>query len=233
MDKKFYSELFKERMMGPNSVLLLDEALNRVQPKGKFNNILDLGPGRGLTSIYLYDRFQTPVTAFDSWIPASENQQFFDQEGYMNNIQAVQGDANALPFKPQCFDMLVSVDAYQYFGLSKDFFKEKIRPFLKPNSPVVIIVPGLLHEKYTKQPECLKPFLTEIEWLYFQSKETYRSFLEEDLKDLTIVSLDTQKEAWQLWLAVDSNEYAVSDRPFIKAEKGLYIDIFLIFGYLK
>lgn len=60
-----YKDLFTDQfLMGPNSVRLLDEMLEKSQiPEGQ--RVLDLGCGKGLTSLFLAKETKAQVYATD------------------------------------------------------------------------------------------------------------------------------------------------------------------------
>lgn len=67
LNKYFNTEFIKENMMGPNAVKLLKELTHSLKLNSAMR-ILDLGCGKGLTSIYLADKFHVNVFAMDLWI---------------------------------------------------------------------------------------------------------------------------------------------------------------------
>lgn len=69
-----------ENMMGPNAWLLAEE-LTANLPLKKGMRVLDLGCGRGLTSVFLAEKFGVEVFALDLWTDATENYKRFKQAG--------------------------------------------------------------------------------------------------------------------------------------------------------
>ena len=62
-----YKELFsKEYLMGPNSMRLLEEMLKKY-PLERGIRVLDLGCGKGLTSLFLAKEADVTVFATDLW----------------------------------------------------------------------------------------------------------------------------------------------------------------------
>ena len=109
-----------EILMGPNSARVLAELLQRhplhltAQDKA-----LDLGCGKGLTSLVLARETSARICAADLWITAEENAQRFHIWGIDEQVTPVHADAAALPFDEKMFSALVSVDAYHYFGTDR------------------------------------------------------------------------------------------------------------------
>ena len=81
--------------MGPSVIRLLDEAN---LPRKKGMRILDLGCGKGLSSLYLAKEYDVTVFAADLWISPTENYEFFRSLGIEEQIFPIYADANTLPF---------------------------------------------------------------------------------------------------------------------------------------
>jgi hypothetical protein len=81
VNRKWIIDFIKENLMGPNSLRILDELVKN-EKFAQGMRILDLGCGKGLTSIYLARKFE-PITVFatDLWIEASENYARFKSVG--------------------------------------------------------------------------------------------------------------------------------------------------------
>jgi len=78
---KNYDKLFlNENMMGPNSMLLLEELIDGLPLKPGMR-VLDLGCAKGLTSVFLAKEFGVQVLAVDLWISATDKCHCLDREG--------------------------------------------------------------------------------------------------------------------------------------------------------
>ena len=79
VDTNAYRELFTAgNLMGPNSVLFLGELLNRCPYDFDSTSIiLDLGCGKGLTSLVIHKETNAIVYANDLWISEEENRERF------------------------------------------------------------------------------------------------------------------------------------------------------------
>ena len=125
-----------ETMMGPNSVRILAELLEKYPLQlGPDDRILDLGCGTGLTSLVIAKETGARVFANDLWVHAEENRKRFMDWGVGEQITPVCEDANDLHFENKQFRVLLSIDSYHYFGGSRGFFQEKILPLLKERYP--------------------------------------------------------------------------------------------------
>lgn len=134
-----------DNMMGPNAMKMLEEltelpGMLELKPGMR---VLDLGCGRGLTSIFLAKEFGVQVFATDLWITASENFARFKEAGIDQRIIPIHADAADLPYADEYFDAIISIDAYHYFGRVEGFVDEKIAPLLKKGGKLAIVVPGL------------------------------------------------------------------------------------------
>lgn len=133
-----------DNCMGPNPLWLLED-LNRDCTFRPGMKVLDLGCGRGMTSIFLAREHGVEVWASDLWTPAEDNAARFEQAGVGDQVHAVHAEAHALPFEPEQFDAVVAVDSYHYFG-TDDLYVGYLCEFLKPGGQLSIAVPSLHRE---------------------------------------------------------------------------------------
>ncbi|MEJ1967626.1 MAG: methyltransferase domain-containing protein [Rhizomicrobium sp.] len=144
-----------DNMMGPH-VLWLAEHLSEALDLRPGMRVLDLGCGKAISSIFLAKEFGVQVVAADLWIAPAENARRIAAAGIADRVLPVHAEAHALPFAPESFDAIVSLDAYQYFG-TDDLYLGTILKFLKPGGRLGIVVPGLAHE-IDAVPAHLKPW---------------------------------------------------------------------------
>lgn len=204
--------------MGPNSLRLLDEMLDMCPLEYTAdNNVLDLGCGSGLTSLYLTVETGAKVYAADLWVPEADNRRRIEEWGGQEKIIPVQADANDLHFDREMFDAVVSVDSYQYFGGSEGFFEQKILPFIKPGGAALICVPGI-KEKYVGRGEALlKPWLGDEAGL-FRSAEEWKKLIgkSRDVEEIKIWELFGFYIPWQEWFDT-VHEFALKDKMFFES----------------
>ena len=112
---KYDKDFLKKNMMGPNSMMILEELLEKVPLKPEMK-VLDLGCGNGLTSIFLAKEYGVQVFALDLWISATDNFKRFQEAGVENMVIPIHADAHDMPFAEGFFDAVISVDAYHYVG---------------------------------------------------------------------------------------------------------------------
>ncbi len=224
-------DFLNANMMGPNSMLILEELLQNIELK-KGMRVLDLGCGRGLTSIFLAKEYGVQVFSLDLWIPASENYARFKEMGVDELAVPIHADANEMPFADGYFDAVISVDAYHYIGNNDTFFAEKVKPLLKKNALVALAFPGMKCEVHQNVPEDMKPYWDDEALSMWQSIDWWRPKFEHELDNMNIWQMECFDEAWSDWLATD-NPYAVDDRAMIKTDNGRFMNLIGITGTLK
>jgi cyclopropane fatty-acyl-phospholipid synthase-like methyltransferase len=119
--------------------------------------VLDMGCGKGLSSIFLAREFGVEVWATDLWIDATNNLRRIEESGLQDRIFPIHAEAHSLPFAADFFDAAVSMDAYQYFG-TDDLYLGYYSRFVKPGGQMGIIMPGLREELGVSVPSELAPY---------------------------------------------------------------------------
>jgi cyclopropane fatty-acyl-phospholipid synthase-like methyltransferase len=217
-----------DNMMGPNALKILEELTQlpwmlELKPDMR---VLDLGCGRGLTSIFLAREFGVQVFATDLWITATENFARFKEAGLENRIIPIHADVAELPYADEYFDAIISIDAYHYFGRDESFADEKMAPLLKTGGKLAIAVPGLVKDIHDDiPPEMLLSWNAEaIETL--RSPEWWRKILSksQQMELQSVGELECYSECWNDWLQCN-NEYAVGDRKAMENGAGKYMDL--------
>lgn len=145
-----------ENQMGPHP-LWLTEWLCQDMNLNREMRILDLGCGRGLSSIFLAKEYGAQIWATDLWISASDNYKRIKEEGLADSIFPIHSDARTLPYADSFFDAIICVDAYIYFG-TDDLYLDYLCKFLKPGGQIGIVVPGFMQEVNDSLPKHLEPF---------------------------------------------------------------------------
>jgi SAM-dependent methyltransferase len=160
-----------DNQMGPHPLWLL-ESLLEVLDIDAGARVLDLGCGRAMTSIFLARETGARVWATDLWISATENQRRIEAAGVAGGVTAIHADARSLPYAAGTFDVIVSIDAYQYFG-TDDLYLGSLVELLRPGGRLGIVVPGLTREIGADVPEHLRP---HWDWQFgcFHSPEWWR-----------------------------------------------------------
>lgn len=231
LSTKFDKDFIKENIMGPNPAKLLEETL-ALFPLQAGSTVLDLGCGRGVTSIMLAREYGLHVFATDLWISATDNFKRFTAAGLTREqIVPIHADAHEMPYADEFFDAAVSIDSYQYFGLDPDYLGKHLLPLIKHGGKLILLVPGFrkdLHDNFPPElllswtPEALDTIRDCAYWRKAISAT-------EGIEILAIQELEREhfNECWQEWLDTD-NEYAVGDRASMNAGAGKWMNFVLI-----
>jgi cyclopropane fatty-acyl-phospholipid synthase-like methyltransferase len=145
-----------ENQMGLNPLWLTEWVCERM-PLAPGMRLLDLGCGKGLSSIFLAKEYDVQVWAVDLWIKATENYDRFRQSGVQDRAFPIHGDARNSSFADEYFDAVICIDAYVYFG-TDDLYLETLCRFVKPSGWIEISVPGFMRELEGQLPEHILPF---------------------------------------------------------------------------
>jgi len=107
----------------------------RLQPNSL---VLDLGCGKGSSSIFLAKHYGVNVVALDLWTSADFLQKKFCTQGYADRITPIQMDATQpLPFPVNYFDAIFCMNSFNFYGGSLEFI-EHLLNHLKPGGQLCI-----------------------------------------------------------------------------------------------
>lgn len=230
--EKYDKNFVAENMMGPNSLKILEELTNDLPLKNGMR-ILDLGCGRGLTSIFLAKEFDAEVYAVDLWTDPTDNYRRFKAMGLENKIIPLCFDASKLPFANEYFDAVISVDSYHYFGNNEFYFGNCIAPILKNDGIAAISFPSIKQDfNFENIPKEMKPYWDKESFHMWRSTSWWTDIFRKHLHSFKVKELACFEDAWKDWLSSD-NPFAVSDRDMIKADGGRYMNIISITGNVK
>lgn len=180
--------------MGPNALWLL-ESLTEVLPVEEGTRVLDLGCGRALTSIFLAREFGARVWATDLWIAAADNRRRLAEAGVGHLVEAVHAEAHALPFDDGFFDLVVSIDAYHYFGTDDLYLGHLVR-YLGEGGRIGAVMPGLV-EEIDEVPSHLAPFWEWEFWSFHSPAWWRRHWAKTGL--VTVDHADLVEGGWRDW----------------------------------
>ena len=217
-------EFLKSTMMGPNALRLTEELTSHLEIT-KHMNVLDLGCGQGLSALLLAEKYGAVVVAADLWIDPSDNYARFCEYGIEDRAFPLSVDVTkGLPFARQYFDILLSVDAYQYFGTSADALCS-LCSFVKKDGYIAVVIPGLKHEFGEKVPTEIKPFWNEEMARSLHSLSWWEALWsqEKSVELITCSEMASHKLAWDEWLT-GNHPVVAGDIKMMKAEGGHYFN---------
>ncbi|WP_246056383.1 SAM-dependent methyltransferase [Cellulomonas cellasea] len=130
--------------MGPNPLWLLEDLCHDLDLRPGMR-VLDLGAGRGATSVFLARELGVEVVAADLWVDPADVTAVLDAAGVADRVRAVRAEAHSLPFEPASFDAVVCIDAFEYFGTSEHYLPHLTR-LLVPGGRLGVATPALRRE---------------------------------------------------------------------------------------
>ena len=100
--------------------------------------VLDLGCGKGSSSIFLAKHYGVKVVALDLWTPADFLKQKFSAPGLLDRITPIQMDATQpLPFAINYFDAIFCMNSFNFYGGTIEFIGHLLK-HLKPGGQLCI-----------------------------------------------------------------------------------------------
>jgi cyclopropane fatty-acyl-phospholipid synthase-like methyltransferase len=191
-----------EHRMGPNPLWLAESLCELVDLRPGMR-VLDMGCGKAVTSIFLAKEFGVQVWATDLWIPAADNWRRISEAGLESLVYPVHAEAHALPFAKDFFDVLVSVDAYHYFGTDDLYLGNYFLPLVQPGGQVGIAVPGITREWEGDPPPHLLPHWREYwDFWSFHSPDWWRRHWEKTGL-VEVEHADLVPDGWKHWIDWD------------------------------
>jgi SAM-dependent methyltransferase len=107
----------------------------RLQPE---NIVLDLGCGKGSSSIFLARHYGVRVIALDLWTSPDFLERKFSTHGLSDRITPLQMDATRpLPFAPNYFDSVFCMNSFSFYGGNLEFIEHLLK-HLKPGGQLCI-----------------------------------------------------------------------------------------------
>ena len=126
-----------EGKMGPGGLYLAAQMTRRMCLSAG-QRVLDLGCGRGATSIFLAKQFGVSVVALDLFVSATEKYKRFQQHDIDHRVMPLNIDITGeLPFAYDYFDAIFCMDSIHYYGGTLAFWAHLL-PHLKPRGRLCI-----------------------------------------------------------------------------------------------
>lgn len=194
--KKYDRNMVRKCMAGPNALYLTEELTDSMHIRPGMQ-VLDLGCGRGLSSVFIAREFDATVYAVDKNVYASETHSMLTDIGLDSKVFPVQADAASLPIPPGTMDALICVNAYHNFGMEAGFFEEKLRPLLREGAEIGFVLLGRDSSRVSSDDGNENPvFWTADEW---------RRWFESEGIDVKVCrQLESTQRAWKEWMTVSS-----------------------------
>ncbi|MBA4062671.1 MAG: hypothetical protein C0501_02985 [Isosphaera sp.] len=189
--------------------------------------VLDLGCGRGLSSVFLRREFGVRVWATDLWFDPTENLHRARDAGAADGVFPVRADARMLPFPAGFFDAVVSVDSFMYYG-TDDLYLNSLARFVRPGGQVGVALAGFLTEIDDPVPAHLAGWwAAEMPYCLHSAGWWRRHWERTGILDVTLA--DTLPDGWQFWrdwlkLAAPANETEIRA---VEADAGRHV------GYVR
>jgi ubiquinone/menaquinone biosynthesis C-methylase UbiE len=210
MDQRFVSQRFPRAsgyhpewimasVSGGANSLWLSEWLAEALDLRPGMRVLDLGCGRGASSIFLRREFGVQVWATDLWNSVSERFQRVRDAGVEDGVFPIHADARSLPFAAEFFDAIISIDAFPYCGGTDDLYLNYLARFVKRGGLVGIAGAGVVQDIGGAVPEHLRTWWTQDQGWCLHSATWWRRHWEQSgIMDIEVA--DTMPDGWQRWL---------------------------------
>lgn len=183
--------------------------------------VLDLGCGTAKSSIFLAREYGVEVWATDLWTSASENALRIADAGLSKTVFPIHADARQLPFAADFFDVILCVDAYNYFG-TDDLYLNYLVHFLRPGGVFAFASAGLMQDFDSAVPHHLERFWGADSWTIHTAAWWRQHLAKTGLVEVTEASaIEDGLALWLKWAeALDSSPWFLET---LRADAGRYL----------
>jgi len=197
--KKYDSKWIEDNWMGPHPLWLLEELCENLDLRPGMK-VLDMGCGKGITSVFLAKEYGVTVFANDLWISATDNLKRFEEAGVADRVFPINAEAHALPYANEFFDVAISIDSYHYYGTDEMYFPEVYSKLVRHGGQFGIVCPGLVREFESGYPQTLKEHWPP-DFFTFHSKDWWKRHWEKvGTVDITACyNMPNPKDVWYSW----------------------------------
>ena len=123
--------------MAPGGLLLAELLADALQLRPG-DRLLDLGCGRGQSTVYFATLCDVDVVSLDLWVPSSDRNEAAAAAGVADRIIALQGDiARGIPVEAGSLDAIVCLQAFHCFGTAR-WLVRYLTSLLKPGGRLAI-----------------------------------------------------------------------------------------------
>ncbi|MFD3705314.1 SAM-dependent methyltransferase [Nocardia sp. NPDC058658] len=222
----YHPDWIRASVSGGANSLWLTEWLTDALDLRPGMRVLDLGCGRGASSVFLHREYGVQVWATDLWFSPDERAARFRDAGVADAVFPIRADARALPFATEYFDAIISIDSFVYYG-TDDLYANYLASFARPGAPIAIAGAGLTQEIDGPLPEHLRPWW-EPSLACLHSASWWRNHWQRS-GVLDVTHADTMPDGWQRWL--DWQHTVAPDNTTeiaaLEADRGTYL------GYVR
>ncbi|WP_182873452.1 SAM-dependent methyltransferase [Microbispora sp. H10670] len=195
---RYHPDWIRSSVSGGANSLWLTEWLTQAMTLQPGMRVLDLGCGRGASSIFLHREFDVQVWATDLWFGADERLHRIRDAGADHAVFPIHADARSLPFAAGFFDAVVSIDSFVYYG-TDDLYLNYLARFVRPGGQIGIAGAGLTQEIDGPVPEHLRgwwePSMACLHSAHWWHRHWERSGI------ASVDLADTMTDGWKYWLA--------------------------------
>jgi cyclopropane fatty-acyl-phospholipid synthase-like methyltransferase len=216
--EKYDQKWIEDNWMGPNPLKLLEELCNNIELKPGMK-VLDMGCGKGITSIFLAKEYGVTVFANDLWIDPTENLKRFEEAKVSEKVFPIKAEAHSLPYAKEFFDVAIAIDSYQYFGTDDLYFPSIFSKLVKPGGQFGIVCPGFTEEINGGYPQTLKSYWHE-DMFSFHSSDWWRNLWEKTkiAKITACYNIPDPKTLWYPWAKWAKENLNFDDEEFLNAD---------------
>jgi ubiquinone/menaquinone biosynthesis C-methylase UbiE len=193
---KYHPEWVKANASGGANALWLAEWLTEAVEIKPGMRVLDLGCGKASTSIFLANEFGCEVWASDLWFSATENHRRIKDAGLEGKVFPFHVDARSLPFPAEFFDLVVSLDAFYYFGCDP-LYLNYLANFVKVGGRVAMAGTGLTRD-IDELPEHLRAWWTQDLWSVPSATGMRKLWGRTGIVE--VETADVMPDGWKHWL---------------------------------
>lgn len=207
---------------GPDALMLTDELTKEMALTPEMK-VLDLSCGNALSSLFLVREYGCRVYAVDPKSSSANNYEMAKKQGVEDRLIPFCAPADRLPFEKESFDAMICINAWQAFGRDPGFFKEKIRPLMKKDAQIGIVVPATT-EAYARETGLKERDVLPTFW----PAERWGEFFRNGFEVRIAREMDCAVEAWKRWYRAASP--AARKDPTAKWDIGREVAIAMIVG---
>lgn len=194
---RYHPDWILSGVSGGANPLWLSEWLAEAMDLRPGQRVLDLGCGRGLSSIFLCREFGVQVWATDLWFSAEENALRVRDAGVEGGVFPIHADARALPFAEGFFDAVVSIDSFMYYG-TDDTYLNYLTRFVRPGGAIGIALAGFIEEIDEVIPQPLAEWWAAEHPSCLHSAGWWRRHWQRSgIVDVALA--DTLPDGWRYW----------------------------------